>query len=1001
MEDHLNKYDWVAPFNQGVAIVVKDNKYGAILTGGQEILAPSYEYISSFNNGFAQAIKNGQCVIVDLSGSECKQCGNKIIRIPKEYDVVRDFKDGLACVQKNGKWGVIDTDCKEIFPPKFFYISDFVKGTAKYKKYDNSSWGFLNSEGFCSDCDMEKEPEIEIDGTLIIDRYEKPNEINTNKGRRTIKIDNNGNIIVKNGNNDVIVSKDYHIARDFFCGVACVQNTDGCWGAINERGEVILPFDYFSIQDFECERSFACDKKRRLRLISSTGSVFEEFDYSWYSYKCRPFEGDYSIIKKEVQSSYYRKDEKYGVIDKSGQEIIKISYDGIVINKDHVVVYINDIGKCSISLDGKNAIIDGQSVQLPDWCLYVQRINDELFSAYSNKGKWGIINAKGETLCDPIYGKIGDVRDDIVVGESGLSSYNGTKYGMFILASNVSIPAIYDSIPEIEGNYYKVKKNDLYGFIDINGTDLLKPEYKEITKNLDYGYYIVRKDHKQGLLNAHFETIFEPQYEEITIIRKGLYRICKVYSHPKKWTLFNDSGQISNIFDEMGSSVDNGLISVSKYGKSGFINEKGSLIIHSDDKKAIELPGKFSWGEDFTNGIAAVWINDVMNYVDEEFNIVINNDGRAIKILTDIDYVIFIDTNENYLFSYQGKNGLLSKNGKLLISPRFDSLTPFSDNLYLASINEKKESEHSCEYFGLMTTNNKEALPFIYRTIEPFAKIMEKDPEDAKSSTVPNVKTDPINYWVIKKGYDEKGLIDKAGNICLEAIYNSIEQCENLFIVKRETESHTSESFILDENFNVKLQLKGSISFTKKLGRLFWIRNYSESYNYESYILDENFNVKLQIRDSVYSIEPYDGKVHIFTDCNGDYDEDYSYGLNDTKVPDPIVPSKEQKYWLLKAYRYGLIDDNGNNCINAIYRNIVQFEHGFYVKQGDKWGILNENFEVVTEPKYDSIENYRDGYKKVIKKNNIYDDDEYFLDTVKTEGIINEFGQEIVEPIYP
>lgn len=41
-----DKYDYIGDFNQGVAIVVKNNLYGVILMGGYEIIAPSYDYIS-------------------------------------------------------------------------------------------------------------------------------------------------------------------------------------------------------------------------------------------------------------------------------------------------------------------------------------------------------------------------------------------------------------------------------------------------------------------------------------------------------------------------------------------------------------------------------------------------------------------------------------------------------------------------------------------------------------------------------------------------------------------------------------------------------------------------------------------------------------------------------------------------------------------------------------------------------------------------------------------
>ncbi len=58
MNEYLDKYDIVNDFHQGVAIVIKDNLYGAILMGGHEIIPTKYDYISSFNNGYEDAIEN-------------------------------------------------------------------------------------------------------------------------------------------------------------------------------------------------------------------------------------------------------------------------------------------------------------------------------------------------------------------------------------------------------------------------------------------------------------------------------------------------------------------------------------------------------------------------------------------------------------------------------------------------------------------------------------------------------------------------------------------------------------------------------------------------------------------------------------------------------------------------------------------------------------------------------------------------------------------------------
>lgn len=960
----MNKYDWVAPFIQGVAIVVKDNKYGAILTGGQEIIAPSYEYLSSFNDGFAQAIKNGQCVMVDLSGSECKQCGNKIIRVPKEYDVVRDFKDGLACVQKNGKWGVIDTDCKEIFPPEFFYISDFGKGTAKYRKNEHWSWGFLSSDGFCSDCNIEKEPVIETDGTLTIERYEKPNEINKDKVKRIIRIDNKGNIIVKNRDNDALVSSEYHIARDFFCGVACVQNKDGYWGAINEHGKVIIPFDYYSIQNFAFNRSFAYNKNRRLCLVSSTGSVLKKFDFSWDILIGHPFVGEYAVIEKGKKD---KKDKKYGLIDKSGREVLKTAYDRIIeIEKKQVVVEINNIGKYYFGLDGKSCIIDNQVIIIPDWCLGVQYLNGDSFSALSDEKKWGLINANGETLCEPIFDKIADVNDDIIVGESYSKEFNErsffyydvTKYRLYNQVSGVSIPAIYDAIPEIEDNYYKIKKNGLYGIIDLNGNEIINPEYIEITYD-KRGYYIVSKridDEaiKQGLINKHGETVFEPQFDIITIINKELFRVCKNKKLRYKWSLFNNKDQISNVFEEMGTSVKKGLISVAKYGKSGVIDRNGSIIIHSDDKKTIELPEKFSWGEDFSNGIAAVWINGNKNYVDSDFDLVINNNGQAVKIMADVDYIISgeLESNDAIIFSYKNKKGLLSKDGGLLVDAKYDSLDYLNENLYIASINDDNKNT----LYGIISTDGKQVLPFVFESIKPFQGKARKDvnyewdEDDEEYYEVINedeIISELFNdkrYWLISKGYNQYGLIDSLGSICLDAVYSDIIQFEDILFVRKEY-----KFAVFNQNFEMIIPFK-----------------------YRSF---EPFKGIVQISDLSYSFE---------------YDDNdrYYYRFNDDAVPKPTITSNRTQYGLIEEDGYGLIDGKGNVRLDTKYRIIVQFEFGFYVKDNVRWGIIDNKFEVICEPKYYSIEEFRNGYKKVVIKPN------------ENEGIIDKYGQEILEPIY-
>ena len=69
----------------------------------------------------------------------------------QQYEVVCSFSEGLAGVQKNGKWGFIDKTGKLIIPLEYDYVSSFSKATA-YVKKDGREF-YINPKGECvKDC---------------------------------------------------------------------------------------------------------------------------------------------------------------------------------------------------------------------------------------------------------------------------------------------------------------------------------------------------------------------------------------------------------------------------------------------------------------------------------------------------------------------------------------------------------------------------------------------------------------------------------------------------------------------------------------------------------------------------------------------------------------------------------------------------------------------------------------------------------------------------------
>jgi ribosomal protein L7/L12 len=65
--------------------------------------------------------------------------------IPCIYDDVRSFSEGLAAVERNGKWGYIDRTGREVIPFKYDDAKDFSEGIASVKFEDK--YGFIDKSG--------------------------------------------------------------------------------------------------------------------------------------------------------------------------------------------------------------------------------------------------------------------------------------------------------------------------------------------------------------------------------------------------------------------------------------------------------------------------------------------------------------------------------------------------------------------------------------------------------------------------------------------------------------------------------------------------------------------------------------------------------------------------------------------------------------------------------------------------------------------------------------
>ena len=179
------------------------------------------------------------------------------------------------------------------------------------------------------------------------------------------------------------------------------------------------------------------------------------------------------------------------------------------VNRDNLVIDKNLI-------NGNYGLINSNGKLIVDYKFkYIQKHTidhkrkEVVFIAQSiDSKKKCLLNSKGEEVIRDIYNKIEFKNDEFLVqNENNLFGVISKDYEMVI-------PAKYERISKerVMNEYkYKVKSNNHYGYLNLDGTDDIPIIYNSIFP--DYKYYLVDLKGKYGLIGLKGQIIIEPQYE--------------------------------------------------------------------------------------------------------------------------------------------------------------------------------------------------------------------------------------------------------------------------------------------------------------------------------------------------------------------------------------------------------------------------------------------------------------------------------------------------------
>ncbi len=388
----------------------------------------------------------------------------------------------------NDKSGFIDTLGNWVIQPQYDDALPFNEGFASVCK--NDSCFYINKEGNKTSNHFFEETESYKDGIAIV-----------KKGSEYFLINRSGQIISK-GYQDINESSN----KLYVCRL------NNMYGAINAKGEMIIPFTYAKLGDFK--NKFAYYLSSLYGLVDINNNILSA-QWDWISDVDSNF---IAIVKKKNQ---------FGLMNVEGQIILATEYDYLTHCRDEIYLTVknNKYGfynvkeKCFMtSLDynynssyDANYYTNGKSFKLiRENEVALADANGRYsitFGTYSNfffakndiiriqkNNKYGFVDRKLKAVTAVEFDKAKDFENNYAIVTKGPNTSVIDKSGKIIFTlKNADLTSAGDG-------YYVVKQNDLLGLIDPYGKQLLNIEFETI-EHLHPHFYLCGKTEELYLFN--------------------------------------------------------------------------------------------------------------------------------------------------------------------------------------------------------------------------------------------------------------------------------------------------------------------------------------------------------------------------------------------------------------------------------------------------------------------------------------------------------------------
>ncbi len=293
------------------ALVFGADKWGFIDTSGKTVIHPKFDDIGWFHGGRAIVNLDGKIAFIDRHGEVVarpyySRGTGKVKAAPKQdYLFVFGFSDGLAEARTVENTGYVNDSGRTVIEPRFLSGGDFNDGLAPVLTSEH--WGYIDRTGR-----MAIEPRFTLarafsEGLACVDTGgEDVLGILDHEGARSGYVDKSGKFVI---------APVFGKGRRFSEGLAVVRDADTrLFGAVNRKGELVVPCEYIELGDFHDGRAYARDEDGNHGFLDATGKGAVAFDFE--------DAGDFAEERAAVRTGG-----EWGYVDKPGKLVIPAQFD--------------------------------------------------------------------------------------------------------------------------------------------------------------------------------------------------------------------------------------------------------------------------------------------------------------------------------------------------------------------------------------------------------------------------------------------------------------------------------------------------------------------------------------------------------------------------------------------------------------------------------------------------------------------------------------------------